>query len=167
MEKDCCSPCDIQLYKEDTKDDPDFTRFYRVHPDVTQTSPIWIVARQKPCMVDKCYDVAKLIAYPSVTDVPVLCEYCGQFYSDTIIHFTTNCSYCTIDQNTFWDIISNDFSVSISAGLYNLDDQAFVDVILGGPRHCITDKKTHVHFMTVAINFLAKVMKKVELFIEP
>ena len=42
---------DIEVYNEDTKDDLDYDYFHSIHPDISQPSPIWKVARALPYMV--------------------------------------------------------------------------------------------------------------------
>ena len=150
-------------YELETKDDTDFFRFRSIHPDVSKPSPVWILAREYPHMLEKCFNVAKIIAQPYVT-LDNLCEHCGFMYSDKLSHFVCICSYTLAQRNQFWDIIHNTFPIDLSSYLYNIeDDDAFVNIILGGPCTFLQDFKTHLLFMSVTVNFISKIMDCVNL----
>ena len=154
-------------FVNETEHDPDFKRFNKIHPDPLKPSPVWQVARDRPHMRNKCYTVSKLIAYPSKSEDQILCEYCGIIFQDSLVHYVNNCCAFGEERDKFWDILSNTCSIELSAGLYNLDDDSMTNVLLGGPWKLITEVTDHIDFMCISINFLFKLMSKVNLFIEP
>ena len=153
---------EIVNYNEMTQDDHDFKRFKRIHPNINLPSPIWRVARENPSMLSKCYTVAKVIANPCA-DEAFLCEFCGRLFTDKIEHYVCDCNYTQEERDTFWDILYNTYPISVSTALFNMSDSDMVDILLGGPFNAITDMKDHIHFMTIAINFISKLSKKVNL----
>ena len=152
----------MERYNSDTQDDSDFERFRRIHPDIQRPSPIWRVAREFPSMLPKCYNVAKLIACPTSNEA-YLCEFCGYIFNDKIIHYCCNCSHTSEDRDTFWDIINNSLSIEAASNLYNFSDDDFVDILLGGPFPLISTYEEHVSFLVISINYLHKLLDKVEM----
>ena len=156
------SEAEMKIYDNITQDDIDFERFRRIHPDIQKPSPIWRVAREFPSMLAKCYNVAKLIACPPSNEA-YLCEFCGYVFKDKIVHYCCNCSYTNEERNTFWDIINNSLSIEAASNLYNVSDDEFVDIVLGRPFPLISNYKEHVSFLVISINFLHKLLDKVEM----
>ena len=156
------SEADSKIYETITQDDIDFVRFRRIHPDIRKPSPIWRVAREFPTMLGKCYTVAKIIACPPSNE-PYLCEFCGYVFQDKVVHYCCYCSYTSEERDTFWDIINNSLSIEAASYLYNLPDDDSVDIVLGGPFPLIINYKEHASFLVIAINYLHKLLDKVEL----
>lgn len=150
-------------YNNNIKDDPDFTRFIRIHPDNLLPSPLWRVAKAKPSMLVKCVCVAKIIATPPNQD-KMLCEYCGHIFKDWVVHYCCNCSHTVLQREQFWDIVHNAHSMELAVFMYNQTDDDLVDILLGAPCMYLEDIEMHINFLCVAINFLYKLMSKVTLF---
>ena len=127
-------------------------------------SPIWIVAKEKSHMNDQSFKVASILVNPFSQDDDLLCEFCGYLHRDSLTHYAVNCYHTAAERLKFWDILTNSFSVEISAAIFNLEDDQFTNVLIGGPCEVITDVNTHIDFMVVSINFLFKLMSKVSLF---
>ena len=148
---------EVAKYESETKHDPDFARFNVIHPDISKPSPVWMVAKVNPHMLDKCLIVAKEIASPCNTGNNHLCEYCGYFYNDRLYHFITTCQVTRDVREQYWDILTNKFDVECSSAMHNLDDEAFMNVLLGGPCNFVKDVKHHIEILTVGFNFICKV----------
>ena len=118
-------------------------------------------------MLEKCYNVGKVIAYSTKSNDALLCHFCGEFYTDSPKHFIITCSHTVVERESFWDIVTNEMGVSISAYLNNLEDDDIVPVILGSPCDVLEDLYEHTEFLRIAINFINKLLSKVDLFTEP
>ena len=99
------------------KDDPDFDRFKRIHPDIFLISPVWRVAREKPHMLEKCLKVAKVIASGDSQDL-LLCEFCGRLFRDRVVHYACVCSHTALIRETFWDIVNNEQPIELAVFFY-------------------------------------------------
>ena len=152
---------EVLRYRRSTENDSDFTRFTKAHPDPTIPSPIWRVAYSHPHMLQRCFQAAKALAYPHIWDTGILCEYCGIVTMDYLEHYTLSCTHTSDERDTMWQIITNSLDVEISAYLNNLPDEEFLVILLGGPGCVLTDIKTHVAFMVISVNFLSKVLNKI------
>ncbi len=109
--------------------DVDYKRFKCVHPDPLQVNPVWRVAKTKPHMVDTCMTVAKLIAYPSYHEM--LCEYCGCLNYDILLHCALHCIKTKEERDEMWEILVNKLSVEQSVYLFSLEDDVFLNVLMG------------------------------------
>ena len=63
----------------------------------------------------------------------ILCEYCGRFYQDNLVHFACNCYRFKDIQDIFWQHLIDHFDVAISVQLFSLDDEHLIDCLLGAP----------------------------------
>ena len=151
-------------FTDATKDDPDFKRFTAVHPDPFTPSPIWRVAREKHHMVNKCYKAAKALAYTHITGSALLCEYCGRLVEDPLLHYALQCQHVHEEREIFWGIIIDTFTAETGAFLHNLEDEKFLEVMLGGPNDQFHKYEEHVAFMAIGINYLNKMFEKVNHF---
>ena len=97
----------------------------------------------------------------------LLCHFCGKFYTNSLDHFIITCSYTAVERESFWNMVTDEMGVSISAYLHNLEDDEIVPVILGSPCEVLEDLYEHTEFLRIAINFINKLLSKVELFTEP
>lgn len=84
-------------------------------------------------------------------------------YEDKVTHYVCTCSHTTDECEHFWQIIHNTFSVDISSYLYNLEDHLLVHVLLGGPCACLQSYDIHISFLSIAVNFMNKLMDQVNL----
>jgi hypothetical protein len=155
-----------ERYQRETENDEDFIRFHKVHPNIARPSPLWQISKAHPYMLDRCYNAARIIAYPNVSADPILCEFCGQFFKDSVMHYVVNCGHTYNEREQFWDIVLNELGVVPAANLNTLEDDELVTVILGGPSQFFSTVNLHMDFVKISINFLNKVMKKANLYVE-
>jgi hypothetical protein len=153
-------------YRVYTANDPDFSRFIQAHPDPSRPSPIWRVAYSHPHMLDRCFKSAKTIAYTHIWETGILCEYCGILSMDYLAHYTLNCPYISHEHDVLWQHITNSLDVVISSSLNGLPDDEFLVVLLGGPHNCLNNMNDHVAFLSIAINFLCKVLDHINVFMD-
>ena len=147
---------EVIKYDRETENDTDFIMFRKVHPDITQISPIWKVARALPHMKTKCFKVSKIICSPSDIDNYKLCEYCGKLYNNNALHYSVSCPITYDERETFWDIIINTMSIHVGVHLHTLADEELLETLLGGPCPVFSDAEDHLHFLVISINFLSK-----------
>ena len=59
-------------------------------------------------------------------------------------------------RDDFWDYVINNFDVDISVELYGLENDEFIDSLLGGDLHTNIDDADKDRFLSHCINFLCK-----------
>ena len=67
------------------------------------------------------------------------------------------------DRDDFWDIIINRLDVNQNVLLFSLDDDDFLNVLLGGPCEIFGCAEEHIEFLSISFNYLYKVSKKCNL----
>ena len=126
---------ELSNYEDRTSADPDYCFFKSIHPSPFSPSPMWLAAKCVPGSLPMLSYVAKLavcIDQVNCTQT-LLCEFCGLFYKNPIIHVLTSCYYYSNERDRLWDFISNYCSVHLEAYLVNLSDEELVSVMLGCP----------------------------------
>ena len=97
---------------------------------------------------------AKLICRVS-NDNHILCEFCGRLYVDKLEHFAWNCYKTREDKNLYWNFLINDFDVSISAHMFSLENDEFVDCLLGANMEIDIEEAVDERLMFLNMNFLS------------
>ena len=158
--KNVIKSTELHNYTSSIQDDPELQRFALVHPDPSQINVIWRLAKQYPHLLSNCFMAAKFLSNPFPYENPILCEFCGKLTADYQNHYLMECSHTAEERDTFWRHLINNLNVETSAGLYNLSDEEFLPVILGGPHELLHNVDIHKEFMKYAVNFIAKTMYK-------
>ena len=78
----------------------EFDLFKSTHLDISDFSYLWYLSRQFPHLLEKCFLVARYLAEP-VTNTELLCEFCGRFYKDRVLHAVTNCENYSVIGTSF------------------------------------------------------------------
>lgn len=78
----------------------------------------------------------------------MLCEHCGALFRDYLVHYVAVCPKFNEQRDQFWNFVTNNFSVQLSAGLFNLEDDQLVNILLGAPCHIaeLADPDIHTIF---------------------
>ena len=154
---------ELQDYETATQENPDVLHFAQAHPDPLQVSVIWRIGNLFPHMLNNCYAAARLLASPHPYDGELLCEFCGYLAIDYQKHYLIDCCHTADERNIFWQLLTDHLEVEISAGLFNLPDEEFLPVLLGGPHRLLNDINTHIAFLKCAINYIAKVVSLINI----
>ena len=143
-------------YENRTEHDNDFINFRVIQPDVTKPNRIWEVAAKYPQLSAKCYTAAKCICRPVLEDTH-LCEHCGRLYTDRVKHICCICDKYHDQRELFWNNLTNDFDVTVSAYMFNLEDEHFVNTLLGAPIPIPLQDDTVMSLIICFFNFLHSV----------
>ena len=164
--RDAIKEKEVDKFKDATRGDPDFKRFAIVHPNPLLPSPIWRLAKRKRFMLPKCFQVAKALAYPHISQMKILCEYCGKLSDDALFHYIIDCYYVQDERETFWQMTTDILGVEAASYLYNLYDDQLLEVMFGGPSEFFTDYDHHISFLSISVNYMTKVFGKINIFLD-
>ena len=135
---------------ERTSEDPDFDRFREVHSDCFSPSISWHTAKLIPHSLRLFRHLICVLTSPDtlVSSSLVLCEHCGALFRDYLVHYVAVCPKFNEQRDQFWNFVTNNFSVQLSAGLFNLEDDQLVNILLGAPCHIaeLADPDIHTIF---------------------
>ena len=140
---------------------------HSVHPDISQPSPMWKVARTLPQTKVKYCKAAKVIAYPHFADPPNLCEFCGRRYRDMLIHYVIMREHTWDEREIFWNLILERFLIELSVHFNSLADEELITVLLRDPWDLIFNVKCHIDFLICSINCFNKLIATVDLSTVP
>ena len=126
-----------------TANDQEFQIFRMVHNDIDKPARIWKFGKTFPEYLDKCRVVSKFIMRNPTSFVDIeLCCYCGRFFNDIYVHLAIVCSRTEDERDILWSNITNLLEVECSAFLYNIEDDEFYSILLGGiPNICISKEQ--------------------------
>lgn len=109
--------------------DSDFIRFKNIHKEVI-LAKFWTLANTS-VEIKNSYMITKLF-----TDIPNStennCSLCNRFYRDLYVHICCSCPGTMILQDTWWDIIIENFPLELFVELYEKDDDDLYQILLGG-----------------------------------
>ena len=154
---------EVKAFNDRTDGDNDFKRFKAVHQDIHKPNKLWYFARANPNKLKQCETVAKYIAESVNIDSVYLCEFCGRLYYDKLTHFSTVCSATEDIQSTFWNLVVNNYPVEVSVCLSNLNNEEFVETLLGANSHVSLDDKVYNELYTLFIEFIQRLHNEVVL----
>ena len=100
------------------------------------------------------YRVAKMICRNIPKDLQ-LCEMCGRTYFDKIPHFSRQCDNTVRIRDQLWDYLTDTFDASISAILFNLEKEEFIDSLVRAPVPCNIDEETALILFKMFIDFFS------------
>ena len=103
--------------------------------------------------------MAQVIATPP-TEEDLLCEYCGRIFKDWVVHYACHCSHTHEEQEQFWDINDNHSDIDLTVFLCNIEDDNYVDILLGGPCHLLDNVQCHCEFLKISFNHITRIMDK-------
>jgi hypothetical protein len=150
------------------RQDPEFKRFYQIHPNPFQLSVWWELAGRKPSLAKQCFSLIQLVTLPAVDDDCVdikLCHLCGRMCIDPLEHVSLFCSGYDTERDDMWDQIINKCPVTFSTYLHNLEDQDFLCHMLGAPVEQSTSQEPfYDQFLETAMEYLLKIKDTVMQF---
>ncbi len=123
-----------ELHAARVSHDPDFLRFNRIHRDCFAPSILWVAAREVPGSLDVFHVAAELTVATLKSGVDLtLCDSCGCFFTDGLLHYVTVCPKYNEERERWWSFMVDNLCVELSAWLHNLEDPDLVDIMLGAP----------------------------------
>ena len=119
-----------QSYELRTTVDSDFERFNRVKAVPLYPSSHWLCAFKIPGSLPVMTNATKMLTYVKCKTV-ILCEFCGELYNDSIYHKATTCISTCSQRQEFFECLTDNFSVNVSALINNMNDEELLDTLLG------------------------------------
>ena len=118
-------------FHERLDSDSDFQYFKIIH-NKTEPLSAWTIAFKHGHLTTQCKFEISLCALvkPSGENVRTLCQKCGFFYDDPIIHIVSTCSSINSTRDAFWCDIINIGPIDFSATLHSLDDTNLALILL-------------------------------------
>ena len=109
---------------------PSLQRIQRIEKSLDSPSLVWIAAQHDPVNKSRYSFISRMNTL-LILDEPIECINCTQTYSDPQLHFFCGCSGLSSSRDTFWERVTNECSVILSAFLWSLSDQELTEVLLG------------------------------------
>jgi hypothetical protein len=113
-----------------TTADADFERFNRVKSVPLYPGSHWLCAQKVPLSLPVLTNAVRLLTLPK-KDTVILCEFCGELYRDSLYHKTTSCPSTGDKREEFFECVTDNFSIQLSAHLNNMNDNELLDTLLG------------------------------------
>ena len=136
----------------------DLDIFKSIHCDISDFNYLWYMSKQFPHLSDKCFLIAAYLVEPA-NDMELLCEFCGRFYSDKVLHSVTICDLYIMLRDSFWAEIINSFPCAFSAHIYNLEDLELLKCMLGAPLENVPiTAHEYVYFLVLSVNVISQTL---------
>lgn len=110
--------------------DSDFQRFRDIHRAV-DVAPFLRHANSH-IEIKRCYMIIKVMTdIPNST--PGTCTLCSRHFCDLFVHACCNCNATRYIQDTWWDLIMENFDVELFVELNQYDEEQLFVVLIGKP----------------------------------
>ncbi len=75
-----------------------------------------------------------------------MCKYCGCLNEDMLLHFAMHCPKRKEVRDDMWDIMIDKLDVDQSVYLLSLEDNEFLNILMGGPCEIFECVEDHIDF---------------------
>ena len=138
--KSAVSAHEKEQYLLRNADDCDFTRFLSIHPSI-EPSVLWKTSTKHNSLRSQFHFlVSQVVADHSSMDNH-LCHKCGQFYQDETAHVVLYCCALSEMRQDLWEEITDLPNILIGVNLSLLDEEAFLQTLLGKQTIEVTEEE--------------------------
>ena len=106
-------------------------RIFKIERTLDNPSLLWLAAKNDPLNKSKYASLARIMTIRVFRSGETKCKLCENYVDDPPLHLIGECVAFASQRDIFWEKITNDCEVNVSAALWQLDDDSFTNVVLG------------------------------------